>query len=147
MKILQKTAIACANKTIYFDALWHELLESMLKYWRAEIKMDLWDATKVMLNSAGYHYGRGWIITANYDLWYKYENDGFPSGILQVINPCFHPFVKERAFKMTIAVFETINYWCYYTDPLRITLTKEELLNTLKYGRIHIAWNSYKFNL
>lgn len=146
---IQKTAIACAKQEINFDALWHELLERMLKYWRADIKMDLWDATQVMLNSAGYYYGRGWIVTANYDLWYKYENDGLNilPGILQVINPCALPFTKERAFKMTIAVFETINYWCYHTDPLRITLTKEGLRDILMHAKIHIDWDSYKISL
>lgn len=149
---IQKTALACANEEIYFDALWHDLLERMLLYWHADIKMNLWEATNVMLNSAGYQYGRGWFVTKEYDFWYKYENDDCLNvppisphiviGVAVGLN-----FRKERAFKMTIAVFETINYWCNFTDPLRITLTREDLLQTLINGRIHIDWNSYKFNL
>lgn len=29
---IQKTAVMSANKEIYFDELWHDLLERMLQY-------------------------------------------------------------------------------------------------------------------
>lgn len=146
---IKKTAIACASKGSHFDALWHELLERMLNHWQADIQMDLWDATKVMLHCAGYYNDSDWRVTNNYDLWYQYENDAsnIKSNyrVFPVINSCLPLFCQERAFKITIAVFETINYWCYYTNPVRITLTEENLIQTLKYGNIHIKWDSYKY--
>lgn len=41
--VIQKTAIACANKEIYIDGLWHDLLELMLHNWHANIRIELWD--------------------------------------------------------------------------------------------------------
>lgn len=109
--------------------------------------MNLWEATDVMLNSTGYQHGRGWFVRKDYNFWYKYENDTYLNFPFNIAHRTIGLNLrKERAFKMTIAVFETINYWCYYTDPLRITLTREDLLNKLINGSIYIDWNSYKFN-
>lgn len=84
---IQKTAAMSANKGIYFDDLWHDLLERLLEYWHADIKMNLWQATDVMLNSAGYQHGRGWFVTKDYVFGYKYEYDDMNilPGILPVL--------------------------------------------------------------
>lgn len=45
---------------------------------------------------------------------------------------------------MTIAIFETINYWCWHDAPVQISFDSEGLKEVLRYGSINIDWNSYK---
>ena len=137
--LVQKTALQSASKGSHFDALWHESIAQLLSKWNAEIKMDLWDATEIMLRSAGYYYAIDWVDThptTNYDLWYKCEED--LSEAFEVSMP-FLPVPTKSiasssfiAFRMTIAVFETINHWCNQESPSPIVFDKEHLCNTLK---------------
>lgn len=130
---IKQTAEACSRKGTHFDALWHEQLERLLKYWNANIRMDLWDATKVILNSAGYHYDIDWNVTnGDYVFWYKYKYS-FGSFF---INP-----IRDRAYKMTIAVFETINHWCQQKSPIKVDFNKDELLNVLMHYEIHLEFD------
>ena len=129
---IRETAIMCANKGSHFDGLWQQQLESLLHYWKANIKMDLNGATNVMLKSAGYNYNTDWLVSnKDYFFWYKYKSDG-------LFKPPF-PLdpVKSRTYRMTIAVFETINYWCEKNYPTPIDFTKESLLDVLMHGHKH----------
>lgn len=141
---IQTTALECASKGSHFDALWHELLKVVLSNWEVDIKMDLWEATYLMLRCAGYYYDNDWRDTHptnKYEFWYKYEDD---ESIEIPIISC-----KKRnyiAFIMTIAVFETINYWCCHNSPLAIMLNSENLYNVMKSGIINIDWDSYSYD-
>ena len=138
--MIQATASQCAAKGSHFDALWHELLDKILSHWGAKIEIDLWDATKILLESAGYYFDTDWRDThpcSNYDFWYKYKND---ISALQILNR------QYIVFRMTVAVFETINYWCWHNAPLQITFNKDNLCNVLKNGNIAIDWAAYKFD-
>lgn len=53
---------------------------------------------------------------------------------------------KKRIFIMTIAVFETINYW-YWHDPPTIIFNREYLIDVLENGITHIDWTSYQERL
>lgn len=140
---IQTTALECASKGSHFDALWYELLEVVLSNCKVDINMDLWEATYLMLRCAGYYYDNDWRDTHptnNYEFWYKYEND---ESIEIPIISC-----KNRnyiAFRMTIAMFETINYWCCHNRPLAIMLNSENLYNVMKNGRINFDWDSYRY--
>ena len=136
---IQKTASMSANKGSHFDAIWHGLLERLLRHWKADVQMDLWEATDVMLSSAGYFYESDWHDihpSTNYDLWYKCEEDSLSLGLMWNRNIV--------AYKMTIIVFETINYWCWHESPRNITFSRENLKRILRNGNIYIDWNSYQ---
>jgi hypothetical protein len=69
---IQKAALMSANKGSYFDAIWYGLLERLLQHWEADVQMDLWEATNLMLRSAGYFYESDWHDihpSMNYELW------------------------------------------------------------------------------
>ena len=139
---IQKAALMSANKGSHFDAIWHGLLERLLQHWEADVQMDLWEATNLMLRSAGYFYESDWHDihpSMNYELWYKYEEDSLSLLTGLIWNR------KDVVYKMTIAVFETINYWCWHESLLNITFNREELKRTLRYGSICIDWNSYQY--
>ncbi len=47
---------------------------------------------------------------------------------------------------MTIAVFETINYWFWYDHNISIVFNKETLSHALECGKIYIDWDSYVYD-
>lgn len=139
---IQETAQGSANKGSHFDAIWHGLLERLLQHWEADVQMDLWDATNLMLSSAGYFWESDWHDihpSTNYDLWYKYEGESWDLFTRLTLNR------QYVAYKMTIAVFETINNWCRHESPLKIAFNREGLKRTLRYGNICIDWDSYQY--
>lgn len=55
---------------------------------------------------------------------------------------------SKRLYYITIAIFKTINYWCWHEAPVPITFDSESLKGVLRYGSINISWNSYEnFNV
>lgn len=48
---------------------------------------------------------------------------------------------------MTIAVFETINYWCSYWYYAPISFNRDSLIDVLENGSISINWASYQLQL
>lgn len=122
-----------------FPTIWHDFLDVLLHQWNADIKMDLKNATNTMIVSAGYCYGDGISIvpTNNNDFWFKWS-------------PTFRIFSlpstieKSISFKVTIAVFETINDWCASEYPNPILFNDENLREKLKYHQVNIDWDSYK---
>lgn len=50
----------------------------------------------------------------------------------------------KRLYYITIAIFETINYWCWNDAPVQITFESDGLKRVLRYRNINIDWNSYE---
>lgn len=114
---LVSVAQQCADGTDIQTA-WHDFLFAILKNWNADIQMDLHEAVVIMLSATGLDESinyKGFSfytplirmgIKLKINFWFK-----LPSELhrLPQEEQC-----KRRIFMTTIAVFETINYWCSY---------------------------------
>lgn len=143
---LKHVAQQCAEGADIHIA-WHDFLYSILKEWNANIQMDLHDAVVIMLWATGLNrftfrdYLRYLVLLGvmqnknGINFWFKIptEMQELPSEMRR----------KKRIFMMTIAVFETINYWCWY-DSSFISFNRESLIDVLENGFIHIDWTSYQ---
>jgi len=134
---IRTIATSCIESPEDLFNIWHDFLASMLQHWNANIQIDLNDATEILLSSAQTeeYYLLHFEKNEDLEFWYilPEEFDSLPKGV--------QPLVK--IYMMTIAIFETINYWCWHDAPIPITFNKSNLMDTLKYGRINIDWSSY----
>lgn len=125
-----------------FITIWQDFLDVLLHRWNADIKMNLHDATVTMIECAGYCYGDGISIvpTNGNDFWFEFETIlgifGIPS-----------PIEKRISYKVTIAVFETINDWCASEYPNTILFNDKNLREKLKYHQVYIDWDSYELSI
>lgn len=46
-------------------------------------------------------------------------------------------------YMRTIAIFETIAFWCWHNAPLQITFDEMSLKDMLQNGRISINWSEF----
>lgn len=150
---LGDVAQRCANgANIYIT--WHNFLSTILKNWNADIQMDLHDAVDIMLSAAGLN------KFINYKGFPEYFHSFNVSFNVLDLKPNKNkikfwyklPFLKKiqirkRIFMMTISVFETINYWCWYDSPVSISFNRDSLINTLNNGSISINWALYQRQL
>lgn len=138
-----ETARFCAEGE-NIASYWHSLLERMLMHWNANVEMDLDDAILYCVSATN-------ITNDNYNNILN-EICCIQSNLQQswLYNS---PFVKfwyldkspiraMRIYRITVAVFESINYWCWHDSPLQITFSESELANCLQYP-IHIDWEKY----
>ena len=140
-------ALQCADGTDIQTA-WHNFLLSILTNWDADIQMDLHDAVVIMLSAAGLNESVNYKGFSFYTLpmrlgiklkinfWFKLPTE------LQWL-PQEEQY-KKRIFMMTIAVFETINYWCSYYW-YHIVFNRESFIGVLENGSISIDWTSYQW--
>lgn len=129
---------------------WYDFLLTILKNWNADIQMDLHDTVVIMLSAAGldesinykgfsyYTLLMKFGIKLKIDFWFK-----LPSELQRLPHEVQY---KKRIFMMTIAVFETINYWCWYNSPI-VTFNRKSLIDVLENGSISINWTSYQLQL
>lgn len=114
---------------------WKYTLTKLLIHWEAEVEMDLDEAASIMLNTAfpSYHDK----LFGNNDFWFKAEE--------YVSNLPLPSYIKNKAciYMMTIAIFETIAYWCWHDAPLQIVFNELNLKGILKNGNINIDWSQY----
>lgn len=118
---------------------WYSLLSQMMRYWNATINMNLDEAILFCLNAANIspdsddiqkaidyapHYTN--IDSQRPCLWYK---DNSPIRAMSI-------------YRVTVALFETINYWCWHDSPLPITLNSSGLADCLQ-APVHIEWEKY----
>lgn len=143
---LASIAHQCSEGTDIHTA-WHDFLLSILTNWDADIQMDLHEAVVIMLSAAGLN------ESANYKE-FSFYTSLMRMGIKPKINFWFklptelqrlpqEEQYKKRIFMMTIAVFETINYWCSYYW-YHIVFNRESLIDVLENGSICIDWTSYQ---
>lgn len=125
---------------------WHDFLLSILTNWDADIQMDLHEAVVIMLSAAGLNESvnyKGFLFyTLPMRLGIKLKIDfGFklPAELRSLPESMQS---KKKIFMMTIAIFETINYWCSYYW-YHIVFNREFLIDVLENDSINIDWTSY----
>ncbi len=134
---LQKTALRCANRLCLIQEEWNVMLSSILSNWDADVKMSLIEAVDYMMSISGYDYlGEEPLFSDKSDFWFQQSELYKDLGLDKSKN--------KRLYYVTIAIFETINYWCWYDAPVHITFDSDGLKEVLKYGNIAIDWNSYE---
>lgn len=146
---LKHVAQQCAEGAD-IQTVWHDFLYSILEEWNADIQMNLCDAVAIMLSATGLNESiicRGFMDYVRHMLlgvkrnekgiafWFK-----LPAEIQMFPQKMQH---KKRVFMMTVAVFETINYWCWH-DSVSISFNGESLIDVLENGSIHVDWASYQ---
>lgn len=145
---LRNMALQCADGADIQSA-WHDFLFAILKNWNVKIQMNLHDAVVIMLSAAGLNESINYKGFSYYTLFMKF-------GIKLKIDFWFNLPIelqmlpqevqyKKRIFMMTVAVFETINYWCSYYAP--ISFNGDSLIDVLENGSISINWESYQLQL
>lgn len=133
-ELMEVARAAAINGSCSF--YWLDFLTRLLQHWNATIDMDLRNATDVMIESVGYQCADGMnVLPLSYnDFWYRWWSDvsSFPF------------LVSTISFKITIAVFETINDLCASEYPNAIIFNKANLQDKLRNHAVSIDWNSYK---
>lgn len=133
---LQKTAIRCTNNSDVIHDEWNNMLSSILNNWDADVKMSLFDAVDYMMSVCGYDYfGKELLFSDKSNFWFLQSEQYRTLGLDELKN--------KRLYCVTIAIFESINYWCWHDSPVQVTFSFEELKNVLKHGNIVIDWSSY----
>lgn len=137
---LQRTAIHCAHGHGLVQDEWNEMLSSILHNWDADIKMSQFEAVDYMMNVCGYGYfGEDTIGIDTSDFWFLQSE--------QYKNLKLEGSKGKRLYYVTIALFETINYWCWHGAQVSNTFDSKRLMKVLAFGNIGIDWYSYeKYN-
>lgn len=137
---LQMTALNCAHACASVQDEWNDMLSTILHNWDAEIKMSQFEAVDYMMNVCGYGYfGKDTIGIDTSDFWFLQSE--------QYKNLKLEGSKCKRLYYVTIAVFETVNYWCWHDSPVPITFDSKGLKEVLAFGNIRIDWDSYeKYN-
>ena len=134
---LQKCALRCTKSLVPIHNEWSDMLLSILHNWDADIKMSLNEAVDYMMDVCGYEcFGEEIIGHDEHDFWFL-QSEQYKALDLDDSK-------GKRLYYMTIAIFETINYWCWHDAPVQISFDSEGLKEVLRYGSINIDWNSYK---
>lgn len=134
---LQKCALRCAKGHAPIHDEWNDMLSSILHNWDADVKMSPYEAVDYMMTVCGYGYlGEEIIGHDEHDFWFL-QSEQYKALVLEESR-------SKRLYYITIAIFETINYWCWHDAPVPITFDSDGLQGVLRYGSISIDWNSYK---
>lgn len=134
---LQKCALRCAKEHAPIHDEWNGMLSSILQNWDSDVKMNPHEAVGYMMTICGYSYlGEETIELDESDFWFLQSEQCKTLGLEES--------KSKRLYHMTIAIFETINYWCWHDAPIQIAFDSEGLKEVLRYGNIHIDWNSYE---
>lgn len=135
-KELQKCAFRCAMGHAPIHDEWNDMLSSILHNWDADVKMSLYEVVDYMMAVCGYGYlGEEIIGHDEHDFWFL-QSEQCKALVLDESK-------NKRLYYITIAIFETINYWCWHDAPVPI-FDSEGLKGVLRYGSINIDWNSYE---
>lgn len=127
---LRQAAQECAQagwKNI--DEPWLRLLEYILRSWNVMVQCDLSEAVEIMRHS---------VEVELPEFWYCAELQREPNR-----NGTISSFSNIEIYRITIALFETINYWCSYDANAGVVLSQETLRDVLKNGKIAIDWEKY----
>lgn len=114
-----------------FWANWLDMLSNILHHWSVAVKMDKNHAIGYMIEVSGVWHEP----SNNCDFWFLNS--------LDYQELCANGPQWNRVYYVTIAVFETLNYWCWHSAPLSITLNADILAKILKKGKIHIDFSAY----
>lgn len=134
---LQMCALRCVMGHALIHDEWNDMLSSILQNWDVDVKLCLYEAVDYMMTICGYGYlGEKNVVLDESDFWLLQSEQCKTLGLEESKN--------KRLYYITIAIFETINYWCWHDAPVQITFNSEGLKEVLRYGNIHIDWNSYE---
>lgn len=134
---LQMCALRYAKEHAPIHNEWNDMLSSILHNWDADVKMSPYEAVDYMMAVCGYgSLGEEIVGHDEHDFWFLQSEQYKALDLDESKN--------KRLYYMTIAIFETINYWCWHDAPVQITFHSEGLKEVLRYGNIHIDWNSYE---
>ena len=134
---LQICALRCVMVHALIHDEWNDMLSSILQNWDADVKLCPYEAVDYMMTICGYGYlGEKNVVLYESDFWLLQSEQCKTLGLEESKN--------KRLYYITIAIFETINYWCWHDAPVQITFNSEGLKEVMRYGNIHIDWNSYE---
>lgn len=135
---LQRCAHRCAKGITPIHDEWNDMLSSILHNWKADIKMSSYEAVDYMMTvcSRYCYLGEETMTQEDPNFWFFQSEQCKPLGLDES--------ESKRLYYITIALFETINYWCWHEAPLPITFDSKGLEGVLRYGRIYIDWYSYE---
>ena len=140
-ELLKVARTVAVNGSRSIPSVWKSFLTQLLHQWDANVAIDLGYATAIMIESAGYCYGDGIspIPSLSHDFWYSWSPTlDLP---LNMVMPFFLNFIS---FKVTIAIFETINDWFLSKHSNSIIFNEINLKEMLKYHKVNINWQQYK---
>lgn len=128
---MQNCAHRCAKGLAPIHDKWNCMLSSILHNWDADVKMSPYEAANHMMTVCGYGYwGEETIVQDKSEFWF------LKSEQCKALD--LEDSKSKRIYCMTIAIFETINYWCWHNAPVQITFDSEGLQGVLRYGSINI---------
>ena len=132
---LKYTAWQSIREPESLETIWCNFLSSILDHWQASVEIELGEATDILINAAGINLCPHVSPSDKGDFWYKPPQElySMPKGVQEF----------GMIYMNIIAVFETINYWCWHDAPVSITFNKENLLSVLACGSITIDWSNY----
>lgn len=128
-------ACQCILKPEDLAAIWCDCLSFILDNWHANIQIDLNEAIDICLSATEIKVFPHLSLTERNEFWLKLPEElyNLPKGIQQM----------GIIYMTTIAVFETINYWCWHDAPVSVTFDKNNLLSVLANGNMDIDWSNY----
>ncbi len=130
-KVARHCAAICYNSN-YLREKWSDMLSHILSNWDVSVEMDLHEAIKYMMDVSGVCDS---IPSPNCNFWFLNS--------LDYQELCANGPQWNRVYYVTIAMFETLNYWCWHSAPLSITLNADTLTTVLKEGEIYIDFSAY----
>lgn len=133
---LARTARCCVdicNDRNLVEEKWCDMLSRILTNWMASVEIDLCEAVEYLLDTSGI-FGSN-LSYSSCDFWFLNS--------LDYQELCINRPRRDRVYYVTIAIFETLNYWCWHDAPLPITFNADTLATTLKEGGIYIDFSAY----
>ena len=132
---LRYIACQCVLKPEELSTIWYDYLSFILANWHANIQIELHEAINICLSATEIDVFPHLSLIERHEFWFKLPEElyNLPKGIQQM----------GMIYMNTIAVFETINYWCWHDAPLSVSFNKDNLLSVLESGDIDIDWTNY----
>lgn len=134
---IHETAMMCRNGADIFQC-WRSLLSRILNNWEADVEIDLDEAVAICMSVSKVHeVSKKW---ADVNFWYQ---DHTPTRSRWIF---WHrkkfDYREMKIYRITVALFVSINYWCWHDSPVSIRFDEKGLINCLQYP-IHIEWEEY----
>lgn len=133
---IAQSAKLCANGSVFIAEEWEKLLSLILNNWDVAINMDLQQAISYLMEVCGYDLEGNKIFSLDKSKFWFLQSEQFQD----LKKDCSY---RHSLYYITVAVFETINYWCWHDYPTPVLFDFKHLKEVLTNGIIHINWDSY----
>lgn len=134
---IAQSAKLCSNGSVLIAEEWEKLLSLILNNWEAAIYMDLQQAISYLMEVCGYDFLGNEIFSHDKSQFWFLQSEQFE-------NLKKDGSYRHSLYYITIAVFETINYWCWHDYPTPVLFDFTQLKEVLINGFIQINWDSYQ---